>query len=187
MRRALLKRLCWSFFGTAAISISPQSASAQSRPSYDRSNGRATVSIVEPINLTNLNPLDFGCMKVLGEGEVTVDVEGRRISYEGAVNPNGDEMCLAEPARFVVSGDRLRAYRFNVQHDAVAFHSANTMLSLKVLRLKGKSKNDPQGINTGILDNDGIDMLFVGGTLLVPKGAVSGRYLAKVSVSVAYM
>lgn len=164
----------------------PMSVSAQN----DRSaSGSASAQVVRPIEVRQLEDLSFGSLSVLAgqSGSVSLPAGGGAAEYSGAVFAQcaGAIACSPHRATFIVKGEANRLYRLDLP-SSVLVRGERTGIALTVTGLEIVSRNHPEIVNGGQLDNAGEDYSHVGGILDVPVGTPPDRFRADLSVTVSY-
>ena len=153
-------------------------------------SGSINVTIVEPIAIQAVDPLQFGILAVSPSqgGEVTVDPGTGATSFTGGVDgacPSGSG-CFARPALFAVTGEAGRRYRIDAPTSAVASGGTGGGATLTVSAISVFASSGSPSSSRGLLDDAGRDSFRVGGTLSVPAGTRPGIYRAELAVVVSY-
>lgn len=172
---------------TLAVLLVALPANAAAEPS--EAAGRASATVVAPLQATSLDDLSFGALTVgpSSGGEVSVAANGSAAAYSGAVAPacGSAGECRPHVARFAVSGEADRTYRVQLPTQVVA-SGARTGQILDVSRLSVRSLNRPAMAGRGLLDNSGKDEFWIGGVLAVPPATRPDSFRAELVVSVFY-
>lgn len=150
-------------------------------------NASVVIKELHPLIATEITQLSFG---QLGPGQidgtVVVTTSNERYSTGGVVL-YGQNFSRAE---FLISGEPDVVYTIEIG-SLVAFHDMrpDTVLggtALEVTDLLTYSSTVGLEGTAGRLDQNGIDSVFVGGTLVVPTTALTGCYRGKVAKTVNY-
>lgn len=171
--------------GLAAILTAIQLPSA----SVAGTTGHAQAEVVEPIQAIPMAELSFGSVAVgsTGDGAVRVAPDGSRAQYSNAVRStcNGPASCAPHRAMFAVRGEAGRLYRV-MMPKAVIVRGAQTGASLTVDELIMQSRNSPAMRDGGLLNGQGRDQFYVGGTLRVPGNTRPDHFQTSLPILVAY-
>ena len=185
--RCLALAACLAAISTPALAASGQTATAQ---------GQAVAVIVEPIVAISLNDLDFGSLtssRTTG-GSVTVSADGGGVSYSGGAAPacaGGGGCAGIAPARFLVKGEASRTYTVSAP---TAITAAGTLigtggsapdLAIDALNVH-LSSHAGSVTSVGQLDENGKDLIAIGGRLNVPAGTAPAHYRATLTIVVTY-
>ena len=170
----------------AWLCMSP--AQAQAR---DSAAGTASARVIAPLTTMPVADLDFGTVGVSGGGggSVIVGPAEDGAAYTGsarAVCGQGTGCPRPHPARFDVSGEAGRTYRVALPRSVSARADVASAPDLEVAGLALRTVSQPATANRGSLDAAGRDAFSVGGTLVLPRGAVPARYRAQIEVVVTY-
>lgn len=151
--------------------------------------GHASAMVVKPITVAALADLSFGAIAV-GEnatGTVVVSASGAPVRYTGSARAGGTSLHhgIPHPATFSIAGDPGRSYRVSVPRSILA-KGSRTGRELPVTRLVLRSANAPSASAGGRLDDDGRDLIDIGGTLSVPAGTLPDVFRSELPVVVTY-
>ncbi len=151
--------------------------------------GMAHASVVEPLTVRQIDPLQFGTLAVRQgqSGAIKVDPATGAVSYSGALGNAcpSSSVCAASPALFLVSGEEGRTYRIEAPASVTAFHT-NTGTGLPVSDIAVAVENATGEAMRGVLGELGQDRFRVGGTLQVAQGSPVGTYRADLQMVVFY-
>ncbi len=155
----------------------------------DSSTIRASVVIRElrPLIATEITQLSFGQLSPGQiDGTVVVTTSNRRYAT-GGVALYGLNFSRAE---FLISGEPNAAYAIEIS-PLPALHDKRRdvvpgVTVLEVIDLLGYSSTAGSEGTAGRLNQNGIDSVFVGGTLVVPTTALTGSYRGRVILKVNY-
>lgn len=177
-------------FLAPGLALLAAAAPLRAQQAPGEASGRATATIVKPIELTSLAELDFGAITAgpQDSGAVTVPAAGGGASYAGATRPGcaGGADCQPHPAQFAVRGEAGRHYRILLPAGGVAARGLRTGASLSVAALTSASGRGTVPGPMGELDGQGEDLVAVGGTLEVPPGTRPDIFRADLPVTVVY-
>lgn len=181
----LFSRLSW---GVAIIALSGLALLLLPRVALgDGGTIPATVEIKIQLSLTKTADLNFGQVRS-GHSDGTVVVTPLNERF-----PTGDVTLRAltnfSRAEFIITGDPGDSYNIEPVLD-FALHDQRgdpvlDVTLLEVVDLISFSSNVGQGL-VGQIGTDGIDSIFVGGTLLVPPGAKFGKYGGQVTLTINF-
>lgn len=151
--------------------------------------GQAQASVVAPLTVRQIDPLQFGTLAV-GHGQsgaVTVDPASGAVTYSGALGSAcpSSAICAATPALFLVNGEEGRTYRIEAPQGITAYHSGSGY-GLPVADIAVAVENSAGSATRGTLDEEGRDRFRVGGTLQVAAGSPAGTYRADLQMVVFY-
>lgn len=150
----------------------------------------ASARVIAPLTAIPVADLDFGTVGVSGgSGAVIVGPAGDGAAYSGAARAVcglGAGCPRPHPARFEVSGEAGRAYRVALPRSVSARADVAGAPDLEVADLALRTASQPAQADRGTLDGAGRDSFNVGGTLVLPRGAVPARYRAQIEVVVNY-
>jgi hypothetical protein len=135
----------------------------------------AVITIVRPININQMNDLEFGEMIPSSTGSSTITV-----SPNSTVSSSGPGTFLGpfQPASFRISGEPGFGFTIDIPSTALSIVSGlNSMIVDGWASDLGASSNIPQ---QGFID------LSVGGRLTLGADQAEGLYIGTFSVSVAY-
>ncbi|MCB2067421.1 MAG: DUF4402 domain-containing protein [Erythrobacter sp.] len=169
------------------VALIPAEVCAQSDPA--QAAGHASASVIEPISVVPLRDLSFGALTVGRQtgGTVAISAQTATASYNGTVMPvcTGSDGCAGHPALVAILGEAGRAYRVQLPAMVIAEGQA-TGQRLEVTSLVLVSRNRGLSGRRGRLDQEGSDLLTIGGVLAVPAATWPDRFHAEISISVAY-
>ena len=178
-------------FVVAALPLLLLSAPLSAQPGeFASASGTANATIVAPLRLESVAPLEFGTVEVSATegGSITVTPSGLPPilagSLRGACAASGD--CTARPAQFAVFGAPGRHYRVDYPEEAPAHPVSGTGPSLAVTQLTHAFENGEGPGGRGLLGQDGTGALRIGGTLELPAATPAGIYRATLDVVVSY-
>ena len=151
--------------------------------------GHAQAEIVEPIHAIPLAELSFGSIAIggAGDGSVRVAPDGSQAQFSSAVRStcDGSASCTPHRAMFAVRGEAGRMYRV-IMPTSVTVRGEQTGARLTVDELIMQSRNSPSMHNGGLLDEQGRDRFYVGGTLRVPVRTRPDHFRTNLPILVAY-
>ncbi len=152
--------------------------------------GTGRAHIVQPLSVTAQRDLSFGAIAVsaTGDGTVTVSPTSGAPAYRGGARAVCVDRagCRPHPATFRVNGEPGRTFAIDLPGSVFARALSGAGPDLEVDTIMVISSNRKTTDSTGALDNEGSDMLFVGGTLRIPAATESGRYSAAIQMVVRY-
>ncbi len=153
-------------------------------------SGIASATIVEPIALRSIDPLQFGVIAAArsGSGSITVDPQTGASTFSGSLAPAcpHNASCFARPAQFGVTGEAGRRYRIDAPQVASAVRQEGGYATLPISAIRIWVGSGSAQDSRGLLDASGNDSFRVGGTLSVPAGTEPGIYQAELAVVVSY-
>lgn len=157
----------------------------------DGAAGSARASVIAPIAASPLGDLDFGTVGgvAAGGGSVTVFAGGGEAAYRGAARAvcGNAALCAApRPADFAISGIAGHAYRVVLPGSVLASADVPGAPAIEISGLTVRTRSRPDAGAKGLLDTGGNDRFAVGGTLILPAGAVPAHYRARIDVLVSY-
>jgi hypothetical protein len=148
------------------------------------SEGTVSANVVERLSINNQSPLNFGFITPTGGGNVTITTNNQR-------NVTGDVDVKDAFGRgvFHVRGAPGKTYSIQTPASQTFVSStANTdselTNSLTVDNFNIRSMNSAN--SSGLLNSNGEDTVYLGGTLTVPANAVPGVYSGVVNLTVSY-
>ncbi len=166
--------LCWC----------PQGVMAQTQST---GRGQATAQVVAPLYISHATPLNFGLVHAKKQaGSVTITTDNQRmILGDVQVVPQS----LFSRAEVAITGTPNAVYSIHLL-DSTAQHPSHTgqpgKTLLQIVDLTSRSQTVGSDSSMGRIGPDGTDVLFVGGTLLVPGTAKHGKYEGNVNLTVSY-
>lgn len=165
--------------------------------------GSASVQIVGPLSFESRKQLNFG--KIInretdyedddddggsqgnqsGGGTVTITTQNQR-EVSGRVKARR----RFSRAVFFVTGAPNLSYNIQLS-ETTAVHTRSSspergVTLLQVADLKSFSVNAGAETSRGMTNADGKDTIYIGGTLVVPPSAMSGRYRGDVEITLSY-
>ena len=147
----------------------------------------ASVEIRAELVITNLAELDFGQVRPgPTDGTVVVTTANTRFKT-GGTGIIGPKFSRAE---YVISGTPGSIYNI-VPVAAFSVHDQRStpipgMTSLDVINLISFSTTVGVETTTGQINPNGVDSVFIGGTLVVPTTALNGKYSGNVILTVNF-
>lgn len=150
--------------------------------------GRASATVVEPLHITGQTALQFGIIEsATSGGEVIVTPLKQRLVSGGVVVSNDVGF---DPAQFNIRGKPNSDYTINLPSTLV-FHKKGTaslpgVTALTVKDFKSYSETATRETQRGRINNKGQDIVYVGGTLIVPSTVSPGNYSGEVPITVSY-
>ncbi|MGQ7830318.1 DUF4402 domain-containing protein [Altererythrobacter sp. Z27] len=157
---------------------------------FASANGSATATVVSPLRLEAVAPLEFGPVGIPAEagGSITISPLGAPPTYLGTLQQacSAHDSCMARPARFAVRGEAGRHYRVEYPTEAPAHPVSAGGPSLTVTGLIHAFENRDVPGGRGLLGPGGDSSFRIGGTLEVPEGTPAGIYRATLDVVVSY-
>lgn len=143
-------------------------------------SGQAVAVVVENISITNEQPLSFGFIRPTGGGSVTVTAQGAR-KVSGGVQTEGAEFHRAS---FKVQGAPDRSYVIHTPSSQIfTVDNAGENNLVKSLTVNQFTTST---VNNSKLGSNGQDIVYLGGTLVVPPNAAPGVYSGLVPLTVSY-
>ena len=153
--------------------------------------GVATASVVKPLRVVALAPMDFGDIThVAGSsGTVTVSPGGSGAQFSGGASAacGGSTCADAHAARFSVSGEPQRNYTIQLPPTIVATGSSLSGAGVPALTVNSLTVRSASSANAPRLDAAGVDRFEVGGTITLPPDLPPARYRASFTVIVSYI
>ena len=147
----------------------------------------ASIEIRGELVITNIAELYFGQVRPgAADGTVTITTANERL-FSGGTRVIGPKFNRAE---FVIGGTEGDIFNIVLGVDfSVHDQSGNPdpgVNSLDVINLISFSTTVGEETNSGLINSDGIDLIFVGGTLVVPSTALNGSYAGNVILTVNF-
>lgn len=178
----------------AALTATLIIATIMAHPAYAgetaSATGRSQATIVEPIAVKAVAPLEFGVIAVgpTQGGTITVDPHTGSSSFTGSLAPAcpAGSGCFARPGVFAVTGEPTRFYRIAAPTSATARRNGGGASDLTVESIRLWAGSTAADGDRGRLDNSGRGTFTVGGTLAIPPATRPGIYSAEVAVVVSY-
>ncbi len=148
----------------------------------------ATVQIRTVLTLTRTEDLNFGQIRSGDEdGTVTVTPLNERFASEGIILRALTNFSRAE---FIITGDPDAFYNITPVLDFALHDQGENPIPgetiLQVTNLLSYSTTVGAVTLVGQFDPNGVDSVYVGGTLLVPAGAKFGKYGGEVTLTFNY-
>ena len=148
----------------------------------DNATADATAEILDALQLTNENALDFGTMVIAGGGSVT-------LASDGTLDCTAtDIVCSGTTgvADFAVDGTFNKAVTINLPTDDVELrHPAYTAATADAHDIILSAFTSSAGGEV-TLDGDGLGAFDVGGTITMDGSEVAGVYTGSFTVTVEY-
>jgi hypothetical protein len=140
------------------------------------STATVTANIIRPVSMNTQNGLSFADISVKkSAGTVVLSPDGNRATTGGTSIKSS---VPSEPAAFTVSGEPNAAYTISLPEASVLTNSqGSTMVVTKFTSLPAIS---------GLIDANGQQELFVGGTLNVGNNQAYGPYTGTMVVTIQY-
>lgn len=147
----------------------------------------ATVEIKTQLTITKTADLNFGQIRA-GQSNGIVIVTP--LNVRTAVDVTLRALTNFSRATFIITGDSGTTYNIAPVLD-FALHDKRGdpvlgVTLLEVTNLKSYSTTVKAETLIGKFNNNGIDSVFVGGTLLVPQGAKFGKYGGQVTLTINF-
>ncbi|MCB1721152.1 MAG: DUF4402 domain-containing protein [Alphaproteobacteria bacterium] len=138
--------------------------------------------VLDPVQITANNSLNFGSVTESGAGGTIVVDNGGFNSVTGAVTSIGGTI---QPGTFTLKGSTGRNIQVDVANVATISSGANTMTvnALVLYNPAGTITGDPITVTLGAATVAGFEL---GGTLNVGAGQAAGTYTGNVAVTAAY-
>ncbi|MCB2066609.1 MAG: DUF4402 domain-containing protein [Erythrobacter sp.] len=151
--------------------------------------GRASANVIEPMSVVSLRDLSFGALTVGRQtgGAVAISAQTAAASYDGTVIPacTGADGCDGHTALVAISGEAGRTCRVQVPTAMIA-EGQETGQRLEVASRAHFSRNRGTTGPRGRLDQEGSDIVSIGGSLAVPAATRPDRFRAEINLSFAY-
>ena len=167
--------------------MSDQLRGDHSKASSSTVQASVVIKELRPLTTTEGTPLSFGQLKP-GQTDGTVVITTSNTRYStGGVTVSGQNFSRAE---FLVSGEPDAVYTIDIG-PLTAFHDMRPdivigVTALEVSDLLSYSATVGSEGTVGRLNQNGVDSVFVGGTLVVPATALAGSYQGRVILTVNY-
>ncbi len=180
-----MKSFLIRIFAVMAISCIVKVSGAQTTTSNS-----ATVNLITPLTLTELEALDFG--------DISVNIESGSadgtciLGVDGVRTPSSGVTCLATDegtnATYNLSGAANNAYLITYPATIPVYldGDSGSSSSLTISDLVIKTANNGTGTSYN-LDSNGSDQITLGATLTLPAGSITaGTYSNTFEITVAY-
>jgi len=177
-----MKKILFSFLVVAAIAAAPSKMLAQT----NSANTPTSVTIINPITLTQVDGMSFGIIGVTAaaSGDATLSTAGTVTLTVGGLTLQGGS---SRSAHYYLSGDAGKTYAVTLPATISLFGGSGAPLIVSDLVAKcGTGADQAQGTITGTLDGTGVDEIKVGGKLTIPLSTTAADYTGTFPISVAY-
>jgi len=158
--------------------------------------GVASATVVSPLRVTAVAPMDFGDITHAdgSSGTVTVSPGASGAQFSGGASAacTGSVCANAHAARFAVSGEPQRNYTIQLPATIVATGTGQSGAGqsgagLPALTVTGLTVRSASSATAPRLDAGGVDRFEVGGTITLPADLPPARYRASFTVIVSYV
>jgi len=154
--------------------------------------GVATATIIRPLRVIALAPMEFGDITHTSGASGTVTVApgaaGAQFSGGAGAACSGSGCAAAHAARFSVSGEPQRNYTVQLPATIVATGTGLAGgAAMPALTVEGLTVRSASSATAPRLDAAGKDRFEVGGTITLPPDLPPARYRASFTVIVSYI
>lgn len=146
-----------------------------------RNSGNATVTILQPITVTNRTSLSFGRFQSRTEGTVTVTAAPPVTRGASGVRLIGGTEFY--PASYTIAGEPGRAYQVTLPSTVTSSPGGFGVSGFTVWSANSGSLT---ANGRGQLNADGGDVLSVGATVTVPGGVRPAHFTATFPITINY-
>ncbi len=147
--------------------------------------GRASATVISgDLTISVEKQLEFGVINsAANDGEIVISTTGERSVSSGIDASKGSNTY--NPAKFNVNGMPNASYYITLP-TTLKFTREGKEGQLTAHDFKSYSTNVGKDTSVGELNKFGQDILFIGGTLIVPAGTAGGRYRGEITVIISY-